>query len=192
MRNWIYTISIYPCIYMYIYTKRVTKWILFHMKYTELFLQFGRPCLREFMLNYLWQLSSNNSDQGRLLWNLKFICNRVIFDAKLHPRDIQVYKRRQHFNINIQYFIDHKRQIQIHIVNVRKIVLSQDQSVTQRRCAMTETFKNTGKKQTFGQIQISHGETSQPPSPLLEETVNVGDVKCGKATYHQFNMVVSY
>ena len=105
MRIWIYTISIYPCIYMYVYTKRVTKWILCHRKYTAFFLQFGRPCLREFMLNHLWQ--------GRLLWNLKFICNRVIFDAKLHPQEIQVYKRRQYFNINIQFFVDHKRQIQI-------------------------------------------------------------------------------
>ena len=65
--------------------------------------------------------------------------------------------------------------------------------VTKSGCAVSGTFKNTGKKQTFSQIKISIEETSQPPpSPLFEETVNLGPVKCGKVTYQQCKMVVSY
>ena len=48
-------------------------------------------------------------------------------------------------------------------------------------CAVTATFKNTGKKQTLSQMYISLKETSQPPSPLLKETVNIDHVKCGAA-----------
>ena len=48
-------------------------------------------------------------------------------------------------------------------------------------CAVIATFKNTGKKQTLSQMYISLKETSQPPSPLLKETVNIDHVKCGAA-----------
>ena len=46
------------------------------------------------------------------------------------------------------------------------------------------TFKSTGKKQTFTQITVS--------SPALEETIDVGQVQCGKVTYQQCEMEVTY
>ena len=44
--------------------------------------------------------------------------------------------------------------------------------VTKSGCTVSGTFKSTGKKQTFIEIKIS--------LPPLEETVDVGQVQCGK------------
>ena len=55
---------------------------------------------------------------------------------------------------------------------------------TKSGCTVSGTFKSTGRKQTFTQINIS--------PPPLEEIVNVGEVKCGKVTYQQCKMKVTY
>ena len=56
--------------------------------------------------------------------------------------------------------------------------------VTKSGCTVSGTFKSTGKKQTFTEIKVS--------PPLLEETVDVGQVQCGKVTYQQCKMKVTY
>ena len=56
--------------------------------------------------------------------------------------------------------------------------------VTKSGCTVSGTFKSTGKKQTFTQIKVS--------PPPLEETVDVGQVQCGKVIYQQCEMEVTY
>ena len=56
---------------------------------------------------------------------------------------------------------------------------------TKSGCTVSGTFKSTGKKQTFTQVNVS--------PPPLEETVNVSQqVQCGKVTYQQCKMKVTY
>ena len=56
--------------------------------------------------------------------------------------------------------------------------------VTKSGCTVSGTFKSTGKKQTFTKIKVS--------PPPLEETIEIGQVQCGKVTYQQCKMKVTY
>ena len=71
--------------------------------------------------------------------------------------------------------------------------------VTKRGCTVTGTYKSKGSKQSVSGINInsSGGGPTSPPNPppsssLLQETVTLGQFKCGKETYQQCQIAVEY